>query len=140
MSDALSQYKQLLQHLSSVQALSKGGDSPEEDDLLDRMDGVWFQLTPEEQLEMSSLSRSVSPNTTGSLASPEQRRWFALQERMGSEEAARKELARKLRLAADQVERRSYPDVFGCVCDPGELCTNNFIERISVTLSFPWPG
>lgn len=66
--------------------------------------------------------------------------WKNLIKREGSEEAARKELARKLRLAADQVEKGSYPKVYDCVCEEGDLCKNNFIERVSVTLSHPWPG
>ncbi len=69
-----------------------------------------------------------------------QQNWKNLISRMGSEDAARKELARKLRLAADQVEKKTYPDVFGCYCENGELLANGFIEGITVVLSDPWSG
>lgn len=69
-----------------------------------------------------------------------QENWKNLIKRMGSEELAREELARKLRLAADQVERGGYPDIFGCYCDPGDLLSHGFIEGITVVLSNPWPG
>jgi len=72
-----------------------------------------------------------------------QDRWWALVKRTGSEEAARKELARQLRAAADQVEAGAWPDVYGCTVfhDDGEMpCENSFIDTVSVTLSHPWPG
>ena len=72
-----------------------------------------------------------------------QERWWALIKRMGSEEAARKELARQLRVAADQVEAGPWPDVYGCdvFYEDGEMpCDNGFIDSVSVTLSNPWPG
>lgn len=57
------------------------------------------------------------------------------------EAGARKELARKLRLFADQVERGTYPDVYACECAPGQqICEKDIVERISVTLSHPWGG
>lgn len=74
------------------------------------------------------------------VAYPEQENWRKLIERMGSEEAARKELARKLRLAAEYVEKEGFPDVFGCHCEPGNMLQNSFIERVAVVISDVWPG
>lgn len=51
--------------------------------------------------------------------------WYALIDKVGSEEAAKKELVRRLRQIANHIE---------------SLCEGSFIETVSVTLSFPWPG
>lgn len=64
-----------------------------------------------------------------------QQNWFNLVKQMG-EPAARAHLVAKLRAAADQIERGSYPKVFGC-----ELREHGLpMETISVTLSHPWGG
>lgn len=70
-----------------------------------------------------------------------QARWNKLTDELGDKEA-RKFLAEKLREAADQVEKRGMPDVFGCEYkekNPDDLY-EPFIWTVSVTLSYPWPG
>jgi hypothetical protein len=64
--------------------------------------------------------------------------WFDLIKRCGSEEAARAELARQLRRAAELVETRGYPDVFGCEIWVGQEPES--METVSVTLSYLWGG
>lgn len=72
---------------------------------------------------------------------PHQKCWWTLQDKLGKEEA-RKHLVAELRKAADQVEARGYPDVFGCELkpDPHPTYGEPFMWTISVTLSYPWPG
>jgi len=72
---------------------------------------------------------------------PEQEAWWEVRDKMGKE-AARKHLATKLRAFADQVDRGGYPDIFGAAVEeePGVCQRGRFIERLSVTLSNPWPG
>lgn len=70
-----------------------------------------------------------------------QARWHKLVDELGDKEA-RKFLAEKLREAADQVEKRGMPDVFGCEfkeVDPNAIY-QPFIWTVAVTLSYPWPG
>jgi hypothetical protein len=69
-----------------------------------------------------------------------QANWLALIQREGSEQAARAHLAARLREAAEQVERGTYPDVFGCKLPAYGLTGDDFMGEISVTLSYPWPG
>ncbi|MFA5405433.1 MAG: hypothetical protein WC358_10910 [Ignavibacteria bacterium] len=73
--------------------------------------------------------------------SDNQARWNKLVKELGDKEA-RKFLAEKLREAANQVEKRSMPDVFGCEfkeVDPNAIY-QPFIWTVAVTLSYPWPG
>lgn len=49
MSDAFHHYRELETALIRMRWLHNGLESPEEDDLLDEMDGVWWELTPDEQ-------------------------------------------------------------------------------------------
>lgn len=76
---------------------------------------------------------------------PQQTRWFELREKFG-DDGAYKELARRMRQAADHLdklsEKRGWPDVFGCEYPAAEpMCSDgHFIDGIGVTLSFPWPG
>lgn len=76
----------------------------------------------------------------------EQTEWFNLREKHG-EEAAYLELARRLREAADHLEKlasgeKQWPDVFGCRYPRSEPIASgkSFIDGVSVTLSWPWPG
>jgi hypothetical protein len=81
-----------------------------------------------------SLEASVNPYSS-------QQQWRELIERSGSVEAAKKELARQLRIAALIVEAPGYPDVFGCEVFMGEKpCESRIMNTVSVTLSLPWPG
>lgn len=67
-----------------------------------------------------------------------QQNWLDLIARFGNEDAARDELARQLRTAADIVAAGNYPGVFGCkVWSKGEF---ESMETVSVTLSLPWGG
>lgn len=43
------QYLKMLVNLRSIKMKNDGKESKEEDDLLDQMDRVWTNLTPEEQ-------------------------------------------------------------------------------------------
>lgn len=63
----------------------------------------------------------------------------------GGEAEACKEIARKLRIFADHLDKIAeddsvWPKVYGCIVEEGDLLSNSFIERVSVTLSDPWPG
>jgi hypothetical protein len=74
----------------------------------------------------------------------DQKTWFDLRDQHG-EAVVRKALVAKLRAAADAIETASISnggDVFGCQIENAEprLYANGFIERISVTMSLPWPG
>lgn len=69
-----------------------------------------------------------------------QHHWFALCEKLGSEEAARKHVAMNLRYAAVLIEKGGFPDIFGCDVPVGTPFSDTFIETFSVTLSQPWPG
>ena len=83
---------------------------------------------------MSETQPEVQPGRT-------QGKWRELIARTGSEDAARRELARQLRLAADIVERPGYPDVFACeVTLRDDWEKETFIMSIGVTVSYPWPG
>ena len=65
-----------------------------------------------------------------------------LEQKLGSV-GARKEIARQLRIYADHLDREtdSDPRVFGCELLAGDKpCSKDFIETLSVTLSYPWPG
>lgn len=68
-----------------------------------------------------------------------ERGWVGLQLDFGPN-GARSELARKLRLFAAQIERGVEPYVYDCKVRPGGICDGDFIEELSVTLSYPWPG
>lgn len=67
--------------------------------------------------------------------------WPDLVKQLGEDEA-RKELARKLRLAADHVEQRGSPYIVGCAVErPGTgLCERHLEEVVSVEFSHPWGG
>lgn len=70
--------------------------------------------------------------------------WKELVAQVGEAEA-RSYLARRLREAADLVESEGYPDVLNCEVPvhEGALAgwgSDEIIERVSVTLSQPWPG
>lgn len=72
-----------------------------------------------------------------------QQNWFAMIKEAGSEEAAGKEVARQLRLAADQIESGKYPRVFGIELpnpNPDFDSFEDIMQTYSVTLSHPWPG
>lgn len=70
-----------------------------------------------------------------------QQNWWDLQKGRTKEEA-RKFLADALREAADQVEDKDYPDVYGCCTKPPDdpKFGPPFIWTVAVTLSYPWPG
>jgi len=62
-----------------------------------------------------------------------------LVDKIGKDEA-KKEVARQLRLFADFVEK-GYPDIYSAEVMPeGSTDLPEFIWKLSVTLSYPWPG
>jgi len=74
-----------------------------------------------------------------------QEKYKALERRLGGEGPACKEIARKLRIFADHLDKIAddpsvWPKVYGCNIEEGDLLSNSFIERVSVVLSDPWPG
>ena len=64
----------------------------------------------------------------------QQHDWHALVDKMG-EKDARAFIAARLRKAADLIESKRYPDIFGC-----EMWENSLFEVTTITLSQPWPG
>ena len=79
----------------------------------------------------------VPPDPMGPLRS--QLMWHEFVERLG-ESGARALLAARLREAADMVEKDENPYVFGCEIPKNGICKDSFIDTVSVTLSYPWPG
>jgi len=71
----------------------------------------------------------------------EQSYWQALCKKYGDMEA-KAMLARRLREAADIVEADGYPDVFSADIPDNTktLKEQGIITRISLILSYPWPG
>lgn len=76
-----------------------------------------------------------------------QTHWHAILDHFGENPSecpkAKAYLAARLREAADVVEAKGWPDVYGCdVPMPGDtlLGRGHFIGEISVVLSHPWPG
>lgn len=72
----------------------------------------------------------------------DQKVWFDLCREHG-EPAVRAALVAKLREAATAIEKGSgTSDVFGCEIENVQprLYADGFIERVSVTMSLPWPG
>jgi len=74
-------------------------------------------------------------------------KWRELTDGLRDKKKGYHALAKKLREAADYIDllaegKKSWPDVYGCdITAPGEpMFKDSFIERISVTLSHPWPG
>jgi len=70
--------------------------------------------------------------------------WRKLVKDLGHKDACL-EVARKLKVFAEHMEKLSenggeWPQVYSCAFTPGRLLEKSFIERISVTLSNPWPG
>lgn len=59
MSKPLEEYRNLLQRLKHVRWIHSDVDSDAEDDILDDMDGVWYQLTTEERNLLKSESQST---------------------------------------------------------------------------------
>jgi len=49
MSEALDAYRTLEQRLCRVRLDNDNQETPEEDEILDSMDVLWYDLTPEEQ-------------------------------------------------------------------------------------------
>jgi hypothetical protein len=49
MTEALGAYRQLETRLRNVRSDNNGQESPEEDEILDSMDVLWYDLTPEER-------------------------------------------------------------------------------------------
>jgi hypothetical protein len=76
---------------------------------------------------------------------PQQLEWWELKKRHG-DKGAYSELARRLRQAADHLDKLAkgggWPDVFGCDYPASEpMCSGeHFIDSVGVTLSHPWPG
>lgn len=66
---------------------------------------------------------------------PIQDNWFALIKECGSEKAAQKYLADKLREFADKIESNKWPRVFGF-----KNKNEGPFEEIRVVLSYPWGG
>lgn len=54
MSEALARYRRLEAQLVQTRWIHRGLESPEEDDILDKMDGAWSRLSAEEQIEVSA--------------------------------------------------------------------------------------
>jgi hypothetical protein len=54
MSDALARYRELEGKLLHTRWVHGGLESSEEDDLLEEMDGVWWELAPEEHALLNS--------------------------------------------------------------------------------------
>lgn len=73
-------------------------------------------------------------------AYPVQENWFKLIDDLGSEDAARAELIRQLRMFADKIESGKYPRVFGCECKNGADLSGEMMPSITVILSYPWGG
>jgi hypothetical protein len=68
MSEALAKYRGLEEELVRVRWIHRGLESAEEDDILEKMDGVWSQLTAGERAAVSaepgrSLLREGRPTT-----------------------------------------------------------------------------
>ena len=63
-------------------------------------------------------------------------KWHYLIEKLGSEEAANKEVAKWLREMADEIEKDDYPMVFSAHKD--DSC--DFMTSLHVVTSYPWPG
>jgi len=67
-SEALERYRALESQLVRVRWIHGGLESPEEDDILDEMDGAWSKLTNEERVQINaepsrSLLRAGAPAT-----------------------------------------------------------------------------
>lgn len=73
------------------------------------------------------------------MRSDKQQNFFDLEEKLGKE-GARKLVAQRLREAADLIEKEGWPDIYGCDIPENGICKDNFIDRIEVVLSYPWPG
>ena len=54
MSEALAKYRRFRETLVRVRWIHRGLESQEEDDLLEKMDGVWSRLSADEQAEVSA--------------------------------------------------------------------------------------
>jgi hypothetical protein len=68
MSEALAGYRRLEEELVRLRWIHRGLESPEEDDILEKMDGVWSRLSAEEQAQVNaepvrSLLREGHPTT-----------------------------------------------------------------------------
>lgn len=50
MSEALARYRRLENELVRIRWIHRGLESPEEDDILERMDAAWSRLSAEEQV------------------------------------------------------------------------------------------
>jgi hypothetical protein len=53
MSDAYTKYRDMLWRLRATKIKNNGRESPEEDALLEEMDAVWKELSPEEQRQLT---------------------------------------------------------------------------------------
>jgi len=54
MSDALAQYRGLEAELVHIRWIHQGLESQKEDEILDKMDGAWSQMSAEEQSEVNA--------------------------------------------------------------------------------------
>jgi hypothetical protein len=54
MSEALARYRQLENELVRIRWIHRGLESPEEDDILDKMDAAWSRLSSAEQAKVSA--------------------------------------------------------------------------------------
>lgn len=73
---------------------------------------------------------------------PAQREWRKLVDEVG-EEVAEQEAVRQLRRLADLIEQKGWPHVFSAKLMPtGSAGFENdrFIERIEISVTYPWPG
>ncbi len=54
MSEALAKYRSLEDELVRIRWIHRGAESPEEDELLEKMDAVWSRLSAEDQAAVSA--------------------------------------------------------------------------------------
>ena len=68
-------------------------------------------------------------------------RYMSLCKKYG-EKQVRETIVAKLRDAANNIEAGKFPDIFDCTIENMNLtvCSEGIMEKVSVTLSHPWPG
>ncbi len=81
---------------------------------------------------------NATPQTRHSRWSCDGRDVVSTIRREGSEDAARKHLASWLRQAAEQVERGTMPDVYGCKLPEYGYTGSLGMGEFSVTFMWPW--
>jgi hypothetical protein len=75
MSDSLARYREMQRDLVRLRRRHHGAESPEEDELLERMDEVWWTLTPSEREVLRAEGPFVPPEPREQAITPFVHAW-----------------------------------------------------------------